>query len=158
MRRVLATGLLLTFCAAAVSAQNLDAIKKRRELMQTIGKASLANFKMIKDEAPFNLATVQAGLKTFQDELPKFKALFPDDSHVGGGTDASPEIWRSRAKFEGNIDKFVADAKTVASAIKDEATFKAEYPKVPANCGLCHERGGGGFAPRLGDSYKKLNQ
>ena len=32
-----------------------------------------------------------------------------------------------------------ADAKAAHGAIKDEASFKAEWPKVVANCGGCHK-------------------
>jgi cytochrome c556 len=100
---------------------------------------------------------VQSGLQTFQEQFPKLKPLFPEDAKTGGDTDASPKIWQHRAEFEAVIDKFVADAKAAAGTIKDEASFKAEYPKTVNNCGNCHKKKDG-FAPRLADSFKKLNQ
>ena len=49
--------------ATIVYAQNLDAIKSRRDVMRAIATAGTTNFKMMKGEAPFDLAKVQAGLK-----------------------------------------------------------------------------------------------
>jgi cytochrome c556 len=145
---VLGTGTLIAY------AQNADAITQRRAAMTNIAKAGTPPFKMSKGEAPFELAKVQAGLKTYQDEAAKLKGLFPDNSKTGD-TDASPMIWSARAEFNGAIDTFIATAKSAAAAIKDEATFKAEYPKVIRSCGGCH-KDADGFAPRLADSFKKL--
>ena len=157
MLRIVAAVAALAMGVTVVFAQNLEAVKQRREVMRTVAKASGANFKMTKGEAAFDLATVQSGLKTFQEELPKFKDLFPDDSKTGGDTDASPKIWQVKAEFQAAIDTFISAAKAAASAITDEATFKAEYPKVARSCGGCHKETDG-FAPRLADSFKRLKQ
>ena len=157
MRLILATLVGVSVGATVVLAQNLDAIKQRRDTMKTIAKASGVTFKMMKGETPFDLAKVKSGLQTFQEQFPKLKALFPVDSKSGGDTDASPKIWQQRGEFEAVIEKFVADAKAAATTIKDEASFKAEYPKIVNGCGNCHKEKDG-FAPRLADSFKKLNQ
>ena len=143
--------------ATAVYAQNLDAIKQRREVMRAIAGAGTPGFKMVKGEAPFDLAKVQAGLTTYQDEAAKLARLFPDDLKTGGDTDASPKIWQTKAEFEAAINTFISTAKDAAAAIKDEASFKKEYPAVVRSCGGCH-KDEGGFAPRLADSFKKLKQ
>jgi cytochrome c556 len=140
--------------ATAVYAQNADAIKQRRDVMRTIAKAGSDPFKMTKGEAPFDLAAVQAVLKAVEDNAPKFKAMFPDDSKTGS-TEATAKVWEARAEFNGVIDKWVADAKAAAALIKDEASFKVEYPKVASSCGGCHGNRGG-FAPGLGDSFKRM--
>lgn len=157
MIRILAAVAALAVGATLVHAQNLDVIKQRREAMKTIAGASGANFKMMKGEVPFDLAKVQAGLAIFQAEAPKFKGLFPDDAKTGGNTDAPAKIWTARADFNAAADAFAANAKAAAETIKDEASFKAEYPKVASSCGGCH-KDGDGFAPKLGDSFKKLSQ
>ena len=154
MLRFVAVVATIAVGATAVYAQNLDVIKQRREAMQSIAGASFKNFKMMKGEAPFDLATVQAGLKTMQEQGAKFKGLFADDSKTGGGTDADAKIWTARADFNSVNDQFVATAKTAAEAIKDEATFKTAYPKVAESCGGCH-KATDGFTIRLGDSFKK---
>jgi cytochrome c556 len=143
--------------ATVVWAQNVDAIKQRREVMREIAKAGTPPFKMSKGELPFELAKVEAGLKTYQDQAAKLKGLFPENSKSGGDTDASPKIWADLTAFEKEVDTFIATAKAAADAIKDEATFKAEYPKVVRSCGACHKETDG-FAPRLAESFKKMSQ
>jgi cytochrome c556 len=157
MLRIVATFAALGIGVTVVYAQNLDAIKNRRDVMRAIATAGITNFKMMKGEAPFDLAKVQAGLKIYQDEAAKLKGLFPDDSKTGGDTDASAKIWRERPQFNAAIESFINGAKAAASAITDEQTFKAEYPKVVTSCGGCH-KDADGFSPRLADSFKKLKQ
>ena len=151
---LLAGAAVVVSAATFAYAQNADVIKQRRESMRTIAAASGANFKMMKGDAPFDLATVQAGLKTIQEQAPKFKAMFPDDSKTGGGSDAAEKIWTARADFNTIVDKWAADAKTVSAAITDEASFKANYPDFAKGCGGCH-MATGGFTVSLGESFKK---
>lgn len=157
MLRIVAAVAALAIGATAVYAQNLDAIKQRRDAMKNIAKAGTPPFQMMKGQAPFELAKVQAGLKAYQDEGAKLKTLFPADSKTGGDTDASPKIWQAKSEFDAAIDTFIATAKAAAGSIKDEATFKADYPKVAASCGGCH-KDTDGFSPRLADSFKKMKQ
>jgi cytochrome c556 len=157
MLRVAAVVAAVVVGATVVSAQNLDAIKQRREAMRAIAKAGTPPFKMSKGELPFELAAVQAGLKTYQEQGAKLKNLFPDDSKTGGDTDAAPKIWTARSDFNKAVDTFIATAKKAAGAIKDETSFKAEYQNVVRSCGGCH-KDTDGFSPRLADSFKKMQQ
>src|SRR5262245_29393511 len=147
---ILGTG---TFVAYA---QGQDAIAQRRGVMKAIATAGSETFKMSKGELPFDLAKFQTVMSTYQTQAAKLKDLFPDSSKTGE-TDAKPKIWTARAEFNSAIDTFIATAKAAAETIKDEASFKAEYPKVLASCGGCHKEADG-FAPRLGDSFKRLKQ
>jgi len=159
MLRIAAALVALAVGATVVWAQNLEVIKQRREVMRAIAKASVVNFKMSKGETPFDLATVQSNLKTMQDQISKFKGLFPDDSKTGGDTDADASIWTARPDFNKAVDNYVAAARAAASAIKDAASLKTEYPKlVRDGCGGCHKDTDDGFSPRLADSFKKLQQ
>ena len=63
MLRLAALIAALGIGATVVYAQNLDAIKSRRDVMKAIATAGTINFKMMKGEAPFELAKVQDGLK-----------------------------------------------------------------------------------------------
>jgi cytochrome c556 len=155
MLRVLATVATVAVGATTVAyAQNLDIIKQRRQTMRAIAGASTPNFKMTKGDVPFDLAAVQANLKTIQENAEKLRTLFPDDSRTGGETDASPKIWTARADFNATIDKWIADTKAVAAKITDEASFKANYPAYGGGCGGCH-KATDGFSPSLSDSFKK---
>ena len=46
---------------------------------------------------------------------------------------------RKKADLLARFDKMGADAKAAGATIKDEASFKAEWPKVASNCGGCHK-------------------
>ena len=159
MRRTLLLAGALAVVAVGVTvavAQNADAVKQRREAMRVIARAGGEPFKMTRGEVPFNLAVVQGVLKAIEETAPKFKAAFPDNSKTGA-TEATAKVWEARTEFNAIIDKWVADAKAAANTIKDEASFKAEYPKLAQTCGSCHGNRGG-FSPGLGDSFKKMQE
>jgi cytochrome c556 len=159
MLRIVAALAALAIGATALWAQNLEAIKQRREAMRATAKASAVNFKMMKGETPFDLATVQSNLKTMQDQMGKFKDLFPDNSKTGGDTDADESIWTKRAEFNKAVDNYVAVVRKATGAIKDAASLKAEYPKVAKDgCGGCHKDTDDGFTLNLSDSFKKLQK
>jgi cytochrome c556 len=46
----------------------------------------------------------------------------------------------NKADLSARFDQLAADARAAAGAIKDEASFLAEWPKVASNCGGCHEK------------------
>ena len=138
MLRIVATAAAIAVGATVVYAQSA-AIGQRQAILKTFGGAFKEPGGMMKGDVPFDLAKVQASLKTLSDGAPKLKDLFPDDSKTGGDTAALPAIWERKADFTGRYDKLAADATAAAAAIKDEASFKAEWPKIGANCGGCHK-------------------
>ncbi|MCO4055269.1 MAG: cytochrome c [Bosea sp.] len=154
MLRFVALSAAVILMATTAQAQNADAIKQRREAMRAIAQAGGDPFKMTRGELPFALAPVQAVLKSIQDNAPRFRAAFPDNSKTGS-TDATEKVWTSRAEFDAIIDKWVADAKAASVSITDEASFKVEYAKLAATCGSCHGNRGG-YAPGLSDSFRRM--
>jgi cytochrome c556 len=139
MLRFAAAVAALAVGATLAYAQNLDAIKQRKDSMKAVGGAAGAVAKIMKGEAPFDLATVQKSLATYQAEAAKQKGLYGDDAKTGGETQALPKVWEAKADFLARFDKFASDAKATSAAIKDEASLKAEWPKVMSNCGGCHK-------------------
>jgi cytochrome c556 len=139
MLRVVAALAALAIGATAVLAQNAAVIAQRKEAMKAISSAVKAPGGMVKGDTPFNVETVQASLKTIQDTAGKVKNLFPEDSQTGD-TAALPAAFANKADVLARFDKLAQDAKTAAGAIKDEASFKAEWPKVVGNCGDCHKQ------------------
>ena len=139
MLRVVVGVVLLGLGATVVLAQNVGVIKERQDLMKANAEATKAPVAMMKGEAPFDLPKVQASLKTFQDNAVKLKTMWPEDSRTGGNTRALPAIWNNVKVYLDWFDGFGKDAKAAAAAIKDEASFKTEWPKVIGYCGGCHK-------------------
>lgn len=137
MLRIAAAACAIAVGATVAYAQSA-AIGSRQQIYKSFGGAMKAPGDMIKGTAPFDLAKVQDSLKVLAEGAPKLTDLFPDDSKTGE-TAALPVIWEKKADFTGRLDKLAADAKAAAVAIKDEASFKAEFPKIGANCGGCHK-------------------
>jgi cytochrome c556 len=131
-------GLALVAGVAAVSAQS-DPIAERQQLMKGQSQAARAPGAMLKGEAPFDLAAVQATLKTFADGAKKAPALFPENSKTGHDTAALPAVWTAKADFDGQFAKFGETVALAQTSIKDEASFKANFPGVLKACGTCHE-------------------
>jgi cytochrome c556 len=138
MLRFVVGAALLTLGAGIVLAQNTAVIKERKELMKANAEATKAPTAMMKGEAPFDLAKVHASLKTFQDTSTKLKGLWPVDSK-SGDTRALPAIWTNTKDYLNWFDGFAKDSKAAVASIKDEASFKTEWPKVLAYCGGCHK-------------------
>lgn len=136
MRRLVLAGLFLAIGASAVLAD--DVIAQRQALMKANGKATGPVVAIMKG-GPFDLAAVQAALKTYVDAAQKAPSLFPDDSKTGGDTAALPTIWENKKDFEARFAKLGSDATDALTAITDEASFKASMPGVLKNCGGCHE-------------------
>jgi cytochrome c556 len=131
-------GLLVSSIAAVPVLADSTAIGQRKQLLKDIGAAARDPGKMLRGEEPFDLAKVQASLKTIADHAAKLPDLFPEDSKTGD-TKALPVIWNEKEKFSAIFVKLAKDATEAQPAIKDEATFKTEIPKVFGNCGGCHK-------------------
>jgi cytochrome c556 len=138
MLRIIAGLAALAVGATVVLAQNTGAIAARKDAMKAFGAAFKDPADMAAGKAPFDLAKVQASLKKLEDLAPKGKTLFPDDSQKGD-TAALPVAFQNKADLFAKFDKLAADAKAAQAAIKDEASFKTEWPKIGANCGGCHK-------------------
>jgi cytochrome c556 len=138
MLRVIVALAALAAATTAVLAQNTAAIDQRKDLMKAQGAALKDPGAMAKGDAPFDLAKVQASLKTLEGTAAKAKTVFPDDSK-DGDTATLPAAFTDKADLFAKFDKLAADAKAAQAAITDEATFKSEWPKVTANCGGCHK-------------------
>lgn len=138
MLRLVLAAAIAASAATAVLAQS-DVIAQRKDMMKAVGGATRDPGAMLKGEAAFDLAKVQASLTRYQDVAGKFAALFPDNSKTGGETSAAPKVWEDMNGFKAALDKWAAESKAAAAAIKDEASFKANFPNVLKNCGSCHE-------------------
>ena len=116
-----------------------EAIAARQAILGSFGKAVKEPGAMLRHEASFDLAVVQASLKTIAEGAPKLKALFPDDSKSGAYTEALPVIWEKKDDFLKVVDQLAASAAAAQAAVKDEVTFRSEWGKVSSNCRACHK-------------------
>jgi len=133
-----AAALAAGLSSVAAFAQN-NTIAERQQLMKQNLQANRPLLAMLKGGEPFDLAKVQSALKGFAADYHKLPSLFPAGSETGGDTRALPKIWTEKAKFDqvnADFEKIVASA---IVAIKDEATFKSEFPKVVTACDTCHD-------------------
>lgn len=140
MRRFISAAAVLVFSGTAVLAQNLTVIKEREGHFEAMGKAAKEPGAMFKGEAEFDLAKVQAALKTFQEKAALLPTLFPDDSKTGGDTEALPVIWDEKADFEGRFPKLAAAAKAAEGKITDADSFPDAWKEVVGNCSSCHKK------------------
>lgn len=132
-----AFALALVIGAGAALAQG-DVIAQRKAAMKAIGDGNRGPAAMLRGEAPFDLAAVQAQLKVIEASAVSSLKLYPENSKTGGDTAALPKIWETKADFDAKMTSFVAAAKTAQAKITDEASFKQEFPALLKNCGACH--------------------
>jgi len=138
MIRVGLVALALAVGTTAVFAESA-AIEARQKAMRGMAAASRAPGAMLKGDAPFDLEKVKESLKVYADTAKELHGLFPADS-AAGKTGALPAIWENKTEFDAQIGKLEADATAAMTAITDEASFKANLPKVLSNCGACHQK------------------
>ena len=135
---LIATAFVAGLSSVAAVAQN-NVIAERQQLMKQNLQANRTMTNMLKGTEPFDLAKVQATLKGFATDYHKLPGLFPPGSEAGGETRALPKIWAEKAKFDQVNADFEKAVSVASAAIKDEASFKVEFPKVVANCDTCHD-------------------
>ena len=138
---VLMPMLAVTAAYAAVNAS----VNERREHFSAMGKAVKSPVKMFKGDEAFDLAAVQAALKTIQEKAAVLPKLFPDDSKTGednegDATEALGAIWDNKADFEERFKKLSDAAKAAETAMVDEASFKAGFQDLMGNCSGCHKK------------------
>ena len=138
MIRVLTIGVALALGTTSLVAQT-NPIAQRKETMKGVGAATAAGNRMVKGEAPFDLAKAKEILQTYATAADKMHTYFPENSKTGGETTAAPKIWESQAEFRKRFDDWAADIKKASATTKDLDTFKEAFGTVTKACGGCHE-------------------
>ncbi len=133
----IATAALLVAGMGVAMAQG-DAITERKNLMKAVGAATAPVGRMMQGAEPFDLAKAQNALNVYSQSAKKALTLWPAGSDQGD-TRTLPAAFTEKDKFNAIFTKWDADATAALAAIKDEASFKAEMPKVLSNCGACHQ-------------------
>ena len=79
--------------------------------MKENNKHAIIVVRMMRGQAPFDAAAVDAAFAQWADTAQKLPGLFPDNSKTGGDNRASPKIWLNKKDFDA---KAAAFAKAVA--------------------------------------------
>lgn len=137
--RAILAALTVVFSVSAVMAQQ-EAVKTREDLMKQNNDHAKAVVQMMRGQAPFDAAAVDAAFKQWADTAQKLPGLFPDNSKTGGDNRASPRIWTNKSDFDA---KAAAFAKAVAEN-HDKAKssldgLKVAIPAVGKTCDDCHK-------------------
>jgi cytochrome c556 len=114
-----------------------DAITQRKDAMKAVGGATGGIGRMLRGEEAFDLAKAHAALNLYSRTAKAAPAMFPAGSGAGD-TRALPAVFSEMDKFKGLFDNWDKLSTAALTSIKDEASFKAEMPKVLAACGACH--------------------
>lgn len=132
-----AVALGLAAALAAVSFARAEPVAERRAILKDFGAQTPGP--MLQGKAPFDLQKVRGALQAYQAGAQRLPALFPPPQAGGPASDALPDIWRNKPDFERRLAQLGADARQAQGAIRDEASFRNEFPKVLANCRGCHD-------------------
>lgn len=138
VRRVF-TALAVGLSGSAAIAQQ-DPVTARENLMKENNKHAIAIVRMMRGQAPFDAAGVEAAFTQWADTAQKLPSLFPDNSKTGGDNRASPKIWVNKKDFDA---KAAAFAKAVVEnhdmAKSSLEGLRAAIPVVGKACDNCHE-------------------
>jgi cytochrome c556 len=129
----------LVLGAGAVIAQS-DPIATRIGLMKENEENAIAAVRMMRGQAPFDAAKVDAAFAQWTDTAQKLPSLFPDNSKSGQKTRAAPKIWTSKADFDAKaaaLAKVVAENRDKAKGSLDG--LRAAIPAVGNACDACHK-------------------
>jgi cytochrome c556 len=136
MIRVMFVAGALALGVTSVGAQG-NIIEQRQGLMKDFNNKSRPIFGALRGQVPFDLEQVQTALRTYTQHAKVLPTLFPESSK-SGDTKALPVICENKADFEVRFAKLASDAQAALTSVKDEASFKTEFPKVVQNCNNCH--------------------
>ena len=137
--RITIAALAVALSVGAVMAQS-DPIAARQSLMKHNNDNAKAVVQMMRGQAAFDAAKVDAAFVQWADTAQKLPGLFPDNSKTGGDTRATPKIWLNKNDFDAKAAAFgkaVAENRDQAKASLDG--LKAAIPVVGKACDACHE-------------------
>lgn len=137
MIRRLVLAAVLALSAVGVVAAQSSIVEQREALFKGMGREVRPVGAMLKGEAPFDLAKVQATLDLIAKNAEVLPTMFPAGSQEG--SDALPAVWERNDEFKALFVKLGEAATTAKAAITDEASLRANFPNVLRACGNCHQ-------------------
>ncbi len=141
IRAVVVVGTLLLGVGAVVAQQ--DIAVQQDNLMKSIGKNQYGVLaRIIKGDAPYNQAAVDAALVAMEADVGKIATVFatnPKEDVVNASFGASQKIWQSKADFDAKIPVVAKAIADVKGKVTDTATLKVAFDSINAKCNDCHE-------------------
>jgi cytochrome c556 len=137
--RVALAAVFVALGTGAVIAQS-DPIAARMALMKGNNDNANVVVQMMKGQAPFDAAKVDAAFAQWADTAQKLPGLFPDNSKTGQKTRAASKIWVTKADFDtkaAEFGKVVAENRDKARGSLDG--LRAAIPLVGNACDNCHK-------------------
>lgn len=135
IRRLALAAVLALGTITVVSAQS-NFVEQREAIFKGMGRELRPVGAMLKGEAAFDPAKVQAVLDLISRNAQSLPALFPAGSEGG---EALPVVWERNDEFKALFGKLGEEAAKAKLAITDEASLKANFPNVLKACGNCHQ-------------------
>ena len=140
VRLAAAGALMLGFASAAMA--EMGPVEARQACMKANGKMMGVMVPMMKGEAAFDKAAIDAALAAEAEACAGWANWWGEDTKPGVSkveTYAKEEIWTDKAGFEAAGMAYVKANEAVKAAM-DEASFKAAFPALGASCQGCHEK------------------
>ncbi|MGB9044806.1 MAG: cytochrome c [Pseudolabrys sp.] len=137
--RVALAAVFVALGTGAVIAQS-DPIAARMALMKGNNDNANVVVQMMKGQAPFDAAKVDAAFAQWADTAQKLSGLFPDNSKTGQKTRAASKIWVTKTDFDAKAAEFgkaVAENRDKARGSLDG--LRAAIPLVGNACDNCHK-------------------
>lgn len=139
---VAAVSIVVSHFASAEDAATPQAtIEARQEGFKKMGAAMKAITEQLKGDAP-NAATLAASMQAIAAGAEKVSQWFPAGSGADAGveTDALPNIWTDRAKFDSMTKELGVEVKSLSASIatSDLAGMRAQLKRTAGACSTCH--------------------
>jgi cytochrome c556 len=139
MKRIALAIVLAAFGVTAVVAQS-DPIAARKALMKGNNDNATILVRMMRGDAPYDAAKVNAAFAQFAETAQKLPNLFPDNSKTGGQTRATAKIWQTRSDFDEKIAIFAKAVTDNRDKAKNPDELKVAVPAIGKACDGCHEQ------------------
>jgi cytochrome c556 len=103
--------------------------------------------RMVRGQAPFDLAKVNAAFDQIIASSKTFPTLYPDNAKPGAKTSASPDdkysaspkVWENKADFEAKNADLAKVVTSVRGNVKDLDSLKPAAEQIGKACDACHE-------------------
>lgn len=128
--------------AVADSAASLQAVIETRQAgFKKMGAALKSITDQLKSDAPDN-AKITAAAQVISTQAEQVLHWFPAGSgaEAGSETDALPQIWKDRGKFESIGNRLTTESKTLVTAMSsnDLSAIKTQTKALADVCSTCH--------------------